>query len=58
MTTQPATRAEVRKHYEDQGCEVIIDRDDHVTYGAIDGWHEGRWVSEYVIDNEGMVYLR
>lgn len=43
----------IRKHYKDQGYEVRISKDGHVTYRK-DGapWLEGRWVSEYrIVDN-------
>lgn len=53
--THEATKTEIRTHYTDQGYEVKIDRDGHVTYreNADDPWLEGRWVSEYrVIDGQ------
>jgi hypothetical protein len=49
-TMNNATVEQVRKHYEDRGCEVRIDDDGHVEFSR-DGtnWSEGRWVSEYRI---------
>lgn len=44
-----ATTAQVRKTYKDQGFEVRIGRDGHVTFRreGSSKWLEGRWVSEY-----------
>ena len=67
MTTAPATAAQVRKHFKDQGHEVRISRDGRVThrpdpdfhplrYGARSyDWLEGRWLSEYRVDDSGTV---
>lgn len=60
MTARNATAAEVRKLYKDQGHMVRIDREGHVEFKR-DGegpWLEGRWVSEYRVDEETGVYLR
>jgi hypothetical protein len=48
-TNPRPTASDVRKLYEDQGCEVRIDREGHVEFRR-EGetiWLEGRWVSEY-----------
>lgn len=52
-----ATKSEIRTHYTDQGYEVKISRDGHVTYrmNAGDAWLEGRWVSEYVVEDEKVI---
>jgi hypothetical protein len=40
----------IRSHYAEQGYEVRIGRDGHVTYRKGDGpWLEGRYISEYEI---------
>ncbi|HCJ70679.1 hypothetical protein [Agrobacterium pusense] len=60
MTDRNATAAEVRKLYKDQGHTVRIDREGRVEFKR-DGegsWLEGRWVSEYRVDEEAGVYLR
>lgn len=60
MNTRTATTTEVRKHYKDQGHTVRIDREGHVEFKQNgDGpWLEGRWVSEYRVDEELGVFLR
>lgn len=60
MTARTATAPEVRKHYKDGGHTVRIDREGHVEYKRNgDGpWLEGRWVSEYLVDDETGVSLR
>lgn len=63
MTNTTATAAQVRKHFKDEGYEVRIGRDGHVTYrpdpdrfpGSASAWLEGRWIEEYRIDEEGRV---
>lgn len=55
-----ATTAQVRKHYKDLGYEVKINRDGYVgfRYPARDAiWKDGRYVSEYRIDDRGNVVL-
>lgn len=49
MTHSPATVDQIRAHYTEQGYEVKITEDGHVTYRKDSGgkWLEGRWVSEY-----------
>jgi hypothetical protein len=55
----PATEAQVRESYKSLGYEVRITRDGHVTYRARGtAWLEGRWVSEYVVIDDGSVILR
>lgn len=60
MTNRTATIAEVRKHYKDQVHTVRIDSEGHVEFkrGGEGPWLEGRWVSEYRVDDETGVYLR
>jgi hypothetical protein len=56
--TKQATAAEIRTHYRELGQEVRISKDGHVTYRPEDiggQWLEGRWVSEYRIDDAGVV---
>lgn len=60
MTTRSATTSEVRNLYKSQGDTVRIDREGRVEFKR-DGegpWLEGRWVSEYCVDDEAGVYLR
>jgi len=54
-----ATTAQVRKDYQDQGLIVRISKDGHVTYRhpAALNWSEGRYVSEYRVDDRGNVVL-
>lgn len=58
MTTK-ATEQQVRKHYDDQGLVVRISKDGHVTYRypAALNWSEGRYVSEYRLDDRNNVHL-
>lgn len=55
--TRTATAKEVRKHYKDDGYDVRISRDGHVTYRDPDRniWCEGRWVEEYRVEDDGSV---
>jgi len=57
--TRQATAAEIRSFYKEQGREVRITRDGHVTYRD-EGetmWREGRWVEEYKVDDQFCVIL-
>lgn len=59
MTNRTATAAEVRNSYKDAGHTVRISREGHVEFKR-DGdgeWLEGRWVSEYRVDDECGVVL-
>lgn len=55
---QTATADQVLKHYRDQGYQVRIDADGRVEYRLDGDWLEGRWVSEYRVDDTGAVHLR
>lgn len=59
MATRTATTAEVRKSLKAAGHTVRIDSDGHVTFkrGGEGPWLEGRWVSEYRVDEDGSVRL-
>jgi hypothetical protein len=59
MTTRIATTTEVRNHYKSQGHTVRIDREGHVEFkqNGEGPWLEGRWVSEYRMDDEAGVVL-
>lgn len=60
MTATKATAAQVRKHYKDQGYEVVIQKDGYVSFRfpASDAlWKDGRYVSEYRLDDRGNVHL-
>lgn len=55
--TRP-TPAQVRAHYQDQGYEVRIAKDGHVTYRKDGGeWLEGRWVSEHRLVDGSVVLV-
>jgi hypothetical protein len=58
MTTRTANRRDVRKHFVATGHEVMIDRYGHVFFRKEGDahWLEGRWVDEYVIDDNGNVH--
>lgn len=59
MTSKQATPAQVRHFYKDQGYEVRITKDGHVSfrYPFNDAlWKDGRFVSEYRVD-DGQVHL-
>lgn len=60
MNNRPATTAEVRKLYKDQGHTVRISSEGHVEFrqNGEGPWLEGRWVEEYRVDAETGVYLR
>jgi hypothetical protein len=60
MTTRTATATEVRKHYKDAGHTVRINSEGHVEFkrNGEGSWLEGRWVSEYLVDDENGVHLR
>lgn len=54
-----ATVDQVRKHYADQGYQVKIDDEGHVYFRKTGHeWQEGRWVSEYRVDDKGNVHLQ
>lgn len=59
MTTRTATANEVRAYYKAEGHTVRISREGHVEFkrGGEGDWLEGRWVSEYRVDDEAGVYL-
>jgi hypothetical protein len=59
MTTRIATTTEVRNHYKALGHTVRIDREGHVEFkqNGEGPWLEGRWVSEYRMDDEAGVVL-
>ena len=60
MNTRPATTAEVRAHYRDQGNFCHIDCEGRVRWhpDATLTWLEGRWVSEYRVADDGTVFLQ
>ena len=59
MTNRPATTAEVRALYNHRGDIARISRDGRITYkrDSQGPWLEGRWVSEYRVDQNGTIYL-
>lgn len=59
MTTRTATAAEVRKSLKADGHTVRIDAEGHVEFkrNGEGPWLEGRWVSEYRVDEDGSVRL-
>ena len=60
MTIRNATAAEVREHYKGMGDIAHISREGHVLFkrAGTSPWLEGRWVSEYKIDDfDGTIHL-
>lgn len=54
-----ATKQQIRNHFADQGCAVIVSNDGRVRFrklaatGEMGPWLEGRWQAEYrVIDGQ------
>ena len=57
MSTRSATAAEVRNYYTSKGFAARI-REGRITYRCEGGpWMEGRWVSEYRVDENGQIFL-
>lgn len=53
-----ATADQVKAHYQAQGADVRVDDQGHVEFRKNGGeWLEGRWVSEYRVDERGNVHL-
>jgi hypothetical protein len=59
FTMKPATEKQVRADYKRQGYEVRINKPEgHIRFREPGGfWREGRYVSEYRIDDRGNVHL-
>lgn len=60
MTNVRATEQQVREHYELEGFDVRFWRNGRVFIRRLgeDDWGEGRWLSEYRVDEaDGRVFL-
>ncbi|MGY0572797.1 hypothetical protein ACTGJ9_018380 [Bradyrhizobium sp. RDM12] len=64
-SARKATADDVRDHYNRRGCEVLISAKGKVNYRPhvydfgrnTVGWKAGKFVSDYLVDDAGIVHL-
>jgi len=56
---RPATLIEIRRYYSEQDCACRISKKGHVQFRKtyLQPWLDGRWTSEYRVDDQHRIYL-